>query len=81
MLGTAEKEKKRHISNILLWTRSHGHTSVGQPVKTYIYQHCVNIGYHLEDLPSMMADRNGRQERVKEIWADDDNDDDLNMIQ
>ena len=35
--------KDECISDILLWTPWHGHTSVNQPAKTYIHQLCVDI--------------------------------------
>ena len=35
MLGTAGKVDEL-ISDVLLWTPTHGHTSVDQPGKTYI---------------------------------------------
>ena len=53
-------------SDILLWTPTQGHTSVGQSTKT---------GCHLEDLPRAMADRDGwrvrerKWEWVKRICA------------
>ena len=37
--------------------------------KTYIYQLCADLGYHLENLPRAMAERNEWQERVKGICA------------
>ena len=39
------------IMNILSWTPTHGHISIGGPAKTYILQLCTNTGYHPEDLP------------------------------
>ena len=46
------------ISDVLLWTPTYGHTSVGQPTKTYIHQFCADIiECHLEDLPCVMANR------------------------
>ena len=44
------------ISDILLWTPIYGHTSVGQPTKTYIHQLCTNTWCSLEDLPGAMDD-------------------------
>ena len=54
MFGTAG-----NVSDIILWTPPHGNTTVGQPVKTYIYQLCADTGCHLEDLPRVMTDRVG----------------------
>ena len=36
MLGIAGRRKDKLINDILLWTTTHGHTSVGWPAKTYI---------------------------------------------
>ena len=53
MLGTAGKVR----TNILLWTPTHAHTSVGWPVKTYIHHSCVDTRCRLEDLPRVMANK------------------------
>ena len=58
---TLENKDKR-ISNILLWTPTHGHISVGLPAKTYIHHLCVDTRCSLEDLPRTMADRDRWQE-------------------
>ena len=42
------------------------HASVGQPANTY-QQLCSNTGYSLEDLLEAMDNRDGWQERVREI--------------
>ena len=63
------RSKDKHINDILLWTSSHGRAKAGQPARTYIQQLCANTRYSLEDLPRVMDDRNGCQERVKEIHA------------
>ena len=55
MLGTAGNI----ISDILLWTPTHGHIKVGQAAKIYIHQLCVYIGCCLEDLLVAMTDRDG----------------------
>ena len=34
------RSKDKLISDVLLWTPTHGHTRIGQPVKTYIYLLC-----------------------------------------
>ena len=41
----------------------------GQPARTYIQQLCANTGYNFEDLPGAIDDRDGWQERVREIHA------------
>ena len=59
------------ISDILLWTPSHGQAKARHPVRTYIQQLCADTGCSLEDILEVMDDREGWQERVKEINADD----------
>ena len=59
------KSKDELISNIILWTPSHGRAKVGRSAKTYIQQ----LGYSLEDLPEAMDNRDGWRERVWEIRA------------
>ena len=39
------------ISDVPLWTPSHGHAKAGRPVRTYIQQLCVDTGCSPEDLP------------------------------
>ena len=58
------------ISDILLWTPSHGWAKTRQPARTYIQQLCVNIGCSPEDPPEAMDDREGWRERVRDIRAD-----------
>ena len=43
------------ICGVLLWTSTHGHTSIGRPSKTYIHHICADIGYSLEDLTRLMT--------------------------
>ena len=62
-------KKDKLMSNVLLWTHTHGLTSVGRPAKTYIHQLCADTGCHQEDLPRAMTDRDGWQEIVKGISA------------
>ena len=51
------------ISNVLLWTPTHGCISFGWPAKTYIHQLCWDTGCSLEDLPGATDDRDGQQKR------------------
>ena len=60
------------ISNILLWTPSHGwikagRPKAGRPARTYIQQLFANTKCNLEDLPGAMDDREGWWERVRKI--------------
>ena len=45
------------ISNILLWTPSHGRTKGGRPARIYIQLLCANTGCSLEDLPETMNNK------------------------
>ena len=45
------------ISNVLLWTPSHGRAKAGRPARTYIQQFCEDTGCSPEDLPKAMNDR------------------------
>ena len=45
-------------------TPTHGHTSVCQPVRAYLYQLSADTGCSLEDLPRVMDDRDRWRERV-----------------
>ena len=47
------RSKDKLISNIL-WTPTHGHSTVGWPPKMYIHQLCANTGCCLQDLPRVM---------------------------
>ena len=63
--GYCWRSKNKLISDILL----HMDMSVGWSVKTYIYQLCVDIGCHLEDLPSVMTNRDGWQKRLGNYYC------------
>ena len=60
--GHCWRHKDKLVSNILLWTPLHGWAKAGQPARTY-------IGYSVEDLLGAMDNRDGCQERVREIHA------------
>ena len=58
------------ISDVLLWTPSHGRAKAGRPARTYIQQLCADTGCSPEDLPEAMDNREGWRERIKDISAD-----------
>ena len=60
--GHCWRSRDELISDILLWTPSHGRVKAGQ-------QLCADIGHSLEDLLGAMDDRDGWRERVREICA------------
>ena len=57
------------ISDVLLWTPSHGRAKAGRPARTDIQQLCADTGCSPEDLPEAMDDREGWPERVRDIRA------------
>ena len=58
------------ISDVLLWTPSHGRAKAGRSTRTYIQQLCEDTGCRPEDLPEAMNDREKWRERVRDIRAD-----------
>ena len=58
------------ISDILLWTPSHGRAKAGRPAGTYIQLVCADTGGSLENLPDAMDDNEGWWERVRGLCAD-----------
>ena len=67
--GNCWKIKDEIISDILLWTPSHGQAKFGRPARTYLKQLCADTGYSPEDLPRAMENRDGCLGRIKEIRA------------
>ena len=67
--GHSWRCKEKLISDILLWTPSHGQAKAGWTARTYIQQLCANTGYSLEDLLGAIDDRDRWWERVREICA------------
>ena len=55
------------ISDVLLWTPSHGQASVGWPTRTYLQQLCTDTGCSLEDFPEVTNNGDKWLERVREI--------------
>ena len=57
------------ISDVILWTPSHGRGKAGRPALTYIQQLSADMGYSPEDLLEAMDCRKGWRERVSDIRA------------
>ena len=57
------------ISDLLLWTPTHGRAKAGRPARTYIQQLCEDTGCCPEDLPEALNDREKWRERVRDIRA------------
>ena len=67
--GRCRRSKDELISDVLLWTPSHGWAKVGRPARTYIQQLCADIWCSLEDLPGAMDDRRRWRKKAWEIRA------------
>ena len=66
--GHCWRSRDELISDVLLWTPTHGRAKAGRPARTYIQQ-CEDTGYCPEDLPRAMNDREKWRERVRDIRA------------
>ena len=67
--GDCWRSRGELISDVLLWTPSHGRAKAGRPARTYIQQLCKDTGCSPEDLPEAMNDRDRWRERVRDIRA------------
>ena len=67
--GHCWRSKDELISDVLLWTPTHGCARVGRPARTYIQQLCEDTGWNPEDLPEAMNDREKWRETVRDIRA------------
>ena len=67
--GHCWRSRDELISDLLLWTPTHGRAKAGRPARTYIQQLCEDAGCCLEDLPDAMNDRKKWRERVRDIRA------------
>ena len=68
--GQCWRSRNELISDVLLWTPSHGRAKVGRTARTYIKQLCEDTGCSPEDLPDTMNDRERWRKRVRDIRAD-----------
>ena len=76
-VGHSWRSRDELISNVLLWTPSHGWAKAGQPAWIYIQQLCANTRGSPEDLPEAIDDREGWRERVRDMAQHDD---DINLF-
>ena len=67
--GHCWRSRDELISDVLLWTPTHGLAKAGRPARTYIQQLCEDTGCCPEDLPGAMNDREEWRERVRDIRA------------
>ena len=63
--GHCWRSKDELLSDIPLWTPSHGRVKAGRPARTYIQHLYADTGYSPEDLPGVIDNRDGRRERVR----------------
>ena len=64
------KSRNKLISDVLLWTPSHGRARAERPAWTYIQQLCADMRYIPEDQPEAMDDGERWRDRVRDIRAD-----------
>ena len=69
-VGHCWRSRDELISDVLLWTPSHGQAKTGWPAWTYVQQLCVDTGCCPEDLLEAIDDREGWRVRVGDICAD-----------
>ena len=67
--GYCWRSRDELISDVLLWTPSHGWAKAGWPARTYIQQLCADTGCSPEDLPEAMDNWEEWRERFKDIHA------------
>ena len=67
--GHCWRSRDELISDVLLWTPTHGRAKAGWPARIYIQQLCEDTGCCPEDLPEAMNDREEWRERVRDIRA------------
>ena len=68
--GHCRRRRDELISDLLLWTSSHGWAKAASPARTYIEQLCVDTACSLEVLPEAMDNREVWRERVINICPD-----------
>ena len=67
--GHCWRSRVELISDVLLWTPTHGCAKAGWPAQTYIQQLCEDTGCCPEDQPESMNNREKWRERVRDIRA------------
>ena len=67
--GHCWRSRDELISDVLLWTPTHGRAKAGRPARTYIQQLCEDTECCPEDLSRAMNDREEWRERVRDIRA------------
>ena len=67
--GHCWRSRDELLSDVLLWTLTHGRAKAGRPARTYIQQLCEDKECSPEDLPEAMNDWEKWRERVRDISA------------
>ena len=67
--GHCWRSRDELISDVLLWTPTHGRAKARRPAQTDIQHLCEDTGCCPEDLPGAMNDREEWRERVRDIRA------------
>ena len=67
--GHCWRSRDELISDVLLWTPTHGRAKAGRPARTYIQQLYEDTGCCPEDLPEAVNDMGKWRERVRDIRA------------
>ena len=67
--GHCWKSRDELISDVHLWTPSHGRAKAGRPARTYVQQLCADKGCSIENLPETMDNREVWRERIRNIRA------------
>ena len=57
------------VSDVLLWTLSHGVANTGRPARKYLWQLSTDTGRSQEDLLGTMDDKDEWRERFREMRA------------
>ena len=68
--GPCWRSRDELISDVLLWTPSHGRAKAGRLARTNIHKLCADTGCSLGDLPEAMDNGAVWRERVRNICAD-----------
>ena len=67
--GHCWRSRDELISDVFLWTPSHGRAKAGRPARTYIQQLCEDTGCSPEYLLEAINEREEWRERVSDIHA------------
>ena len=65
-VGHYWRSKDELISDVHLWTPTHGRVRVGRLARIYLHLLCADTWFNLENLSRAMDERNGWRERERE---------------